>query len=123
MEDHLSASLALNKHDFFFGKRVNIIHNLYKVTYFVSFNNDQNYPAYFFSFDLDFKQMTLSPFHVLSNIFIGGILCYLDFIVLVSKWPLKKHCGVDTTYVYYVFLFLLLIILLWYTSHNKQGEK
>ena len=67
--------------------------------------------------------MTLSPFHVLSNIFIGGILCYLDFIVLVSKWPLKKHCGVDTTHVYYVFLFLLLIILLWYTSHNMQGEK
>ena len=123
MEDHLSASLASNKHDFFLGKRVNIIHNLYKVTYFVSFNNDQNYPAHFFSFDIDFKQMTLSPFHVFSNIIIGGILCYLDFIVLVSKWPLKKHCGVDTTYVYYVFLFLLLIILLWYTSHNMQGEK
>ena len=58
----------------------------------------------------------------LSNIFIGGILCYLDFIVLVSKWPLKNHCGVDSTYVYYVFLFLLLIILLWYTSHITYKE-
>ena len=58
--------------------------------------------------------------------FLGGILCYLDFLVLVSKWPLKKQFGVDSTYVYYVFLFLLLIILLWYTRqsrHKMQGEK
>ena len=44
----------------------------------------------------------------------GGILCYLDFLVLVSKWPLKHYCGVDSTYVYYVFLLFLFIILLWY---------
>ena len=49
-------------------------------------------------------------------------MCYLDFIVLVSKWPLKNHCGVDSTYVYYVFLVLLLIILLWYTSHITCKE-
>ena len=55
--------------------------------------------------------------------FLGGILCYLDFLVLVSKWPLKKHCGVDSTYVYYVFLFLLLIILLWYIRHKIQGKR
>ena len=60
---------------------------------------------------------------IFTKTFLGGILCYLDFLVLVSKWPLKKHCGVDSTYVYYVFLFLLLIILLWYTRHKMQGEK
>merc|ERR1719471_261742 len=45
---------------------------------------------------------------------VGGVLCYLDFLILLSKWPLKKYCGINSTYVYYVFLFWLAIILLWW---------
>ena len=47
-------------------------------------------------------------------VFLGGILCYLDFLVLISKFPLKHYFGVDTVDVYYVFLFWLLVIMIWW---------
>ena len=49
-------------------------------------------------------------------IFPGGILCYLDFLVLIAKFPLKHYFGVDTVDVYYVFLFWLLIIMTWWVA-------
>ena len=45
---------------------------------------------------------------------VGGFLCYLDFLVLLSKFPLKRYFSVDTVDVYYVFLFWLLVIMIWW---------
>ena len=45
---------------------------------------------------------------------IGGVLCYLDFLILLSKEPLKRHCSVNTNFVYYVFLIFLMIIMIWW---------
>ena len=45
---------------------------------------------------------------------IGGVLCYLDFLILLSKEPLKRHCSVNTNFVYYVFLAFLVIIMIWW---------
>ena len=45
---------------------------------------------------------------------IGGVLCYVDYLILISKWPLKKFFEVNTTYIYQVFLAFLVIIMIWW---------
>ena len=45
---------------------------------------------------------------------IGGVLCYVDFLILLSKEPLKRNCNVNTNFVYYVFLGFLVIIMVWW---------
>lgn len=45
---------------------------------------------------------------------VGGVLCYVDYLILLSKWPLKTYCEVNTTYIYYVFLGFLSIIMIWW---------
>ena len=45
---------------------------------------------------------------------IGGVLCYVDYLILISKEQLKRHFSVNANFVYYVFLGFLVIIMIWW---------
>ena len=49
-----------------------------------------------------------------SWLLVGGVLCYIDFFILMSKEPLKRHCHVNTNFVYATFLGFLVIIMIWW---------